>query len=137
MAASIVLLAGLMHQAGLWIDPAAASNQPFYACGALATALRTGLWRRATRRQQVVCDIAESFALFTCVALIGAVASYPQPAASRGMVDPVLARLDAAMEFDWVRWYCVVPAHPALQVGERIACQSIYWTPAALLGGFA
>ena len=137
MAVSMIVLAGLMHQAGLSLNPAAASNEPFYACGALAIGLRVGLRRRATRRQRFVGDIAESFAVFTAIALIGAVASYPAAAESRGLVDPGLVRLDTAMGFNWVSWYRITAAHPALQVAGRFAYQSIYWTPAVILGAFA
>lgn len=137
VSASLVVLATLMHEAGLWIDPAAASDRPYYACGALAVGLCIGLRRRATRTQRMVRDVAESYALFTLIALIGAVASYPQAAASHGFVDPVLARADAAIGFNWVAWYRVVAEHPALQWAGRAAYQSIYWTPALILGLFA
>lgn len=137
LGASVLLLAVLMHAQGLWIDPRAASDLPYYACGALAIGLSIGLRRRVTRVQRVVRDVAEFYALFTLIALIGAVASYPQAAASRGFVDPVLARADAALGFDWVAWYRMVAAHPLLQVAGRAAYESIYWTPALILGVFA
>jgi hypothetical protein len=135
--ASVLVLAVLMHQAGLAIDPSAASNLPYDACGALAVGLCVGLRRRATRVQQVVRDTAEYYALFTLIGLVGAVASYPDAATSHGFVDATLARADAAVGFDWVGWYRVVAEHPVLQVAGRLAYESIYWTPVAILGAFA
>jgi len=137
LGASVLVLAVLMHEAGLAIDPTAAGDLPFYACGALAIGLCLGLRRRATRLQQVVHDTAEYYAVFTLIGLLGTVGSYPDAANTHGFVDATLARADAAVGFDWVAWYRVVVAHPALQLAGRLAYESIYWTPVVILGAFA
>lgn len=137
VAASFVGLGLLMRHAGLAIDPAAWSLLPFYLCGALAAGLCFALRRPATARGRLLRDLAEYLALATLIALLGAVASYPAAAMTRGTVDPALARADAALGFDWIAWYRTVAAHPALQLAGRLAYHSIYVTPAAILAWFA
>ncbi len=75
--------------------------------------------------------------MFMAISLMGAIASYPEAAASTGYADPRLERIDQALHFDWLSWYRMVCAHPALQWCGRAAYCSIYATPAALLGWFA
>ena len=137
IAASAAALAWLMHHEGLWIDPLAAGNLPYYLAGTLALGLGIGLRDASTTAQRVIRDAAEYFALFTLIGLLGAVASYPEAAASRGFVDPALARIDALLGFDWIALYRLVAAHPVLQVAGRVAYETIYYTPVAILGAFA
>ena len=90
-----------------------------------------------TRAQRVARDMAEYVGLFAAISLIGAVASYPDAAQSLGFDDPALARIDGALHFDWVAWYAVVAAHPLLQWAGAIVYQSIFLSPAILLGHYA
>lgn len=135
--ASLCVVTALMHVAGLRIDPSSPSLWPFYACGGVATGLCVGFRKRARPHHRVVRDLAEYLALATLIALVGALASYPDAAVTHGFIDPALARADAALGFNWVAWYTVVAAHPALQLAGRTAYDSIYWTPAAILAFFA
>lgn len=135
--AGVGAIALLMYREGLYIDPRAFSLIPFYCCGALAIGLCVGLRDAARREHRLVRDLAEYWALGTLIAVVGAVASYPAAAATHGFVDPALARADAALGFDWLAWYRVVADHPMLQVAGRIAYDSIFWMPAAILAAFA
>ncbi len=136
-AVGVMTVAMSLYRAGLAIDPAAPSAWPFYICFALAIGLCVS-WRDGTTRgQRLARDLAEYLSLGTLIAVAGAVASYPAAAETRGFVDPLLARADAALGFDWLAWYRLVAAHPVLQVGGRIAYDSIFWMPAAILIAFA
>ena len=99
--------------------------------------LRVALREPATRAQRVGRDAAEYVGLFAAISLIGAVASYPDAAQSTGFADPALARIDGALGFDWIGWYEVVAAHPLLQWAGAIVYQSIFLSPAILLGHYA
>ncbi len=79
----------------------------------------------------------EYVGLFILICLLGAVASYPAAAASAGFVDPSLLRIDRLLHFNWIGWYDVVSAHPALQALGTAAYLSIYVTPAVLFCYFA
>jgi hypothetical protein len=135
--ASMVVLAVLMHAAGLSIDPLAAGNRPFCIAGAVALMLRLGAWRLPWRHGRALAQGAEYYALFTIVALAGAVASYPIAALTHGFHDAALQRIDAALGFHWLAWYETVAAHPWLQRIGVVVYRSIYLTPAILLGHFA
>jgi membrane-associated phospholipid phosphatase len=71
------------------------------------------------------------------VCLVGVLASYPVAAGTNGFDDYALARSDRLLRFDWISWYDFVAAHPWLQWAEGIAYQSIFVSPAILLGYFA
>jgi membrane-associated phospholipid phosphatase len=75
--------------------------------------------------------------LFAIICLFGALASYPVAADTSGFDDFALARADRLLRFNWISWYDFVAAHPLLQLAESIAYQSIFVTPAILLGYFA
>ena len=130
-------VATLMYRAGLVIDPTAWSILPFYACAILVIGLCAGLRNGRARWQRLMRDLAEYLGLATLIALVGALASYPDAAGTRGFVDPVLARADAAIGFDWLAWYRLVATHPVLQVAGRVAYDSIFWMPALILAAFA
>lgn len=134
VAASLVVVALLLHAAGLSIAPSSRGNLPYLLCGGLALALRLTAVRLPWRHGQVVADIAEFYALFTLIALIGAVASYPIAALTHGFHDAALQRIDMAIGFDWLAWYRTTAAHPWLQALGLGAYRSIYLTPAVLLG---
>lgn len=134
VALGLALTALLLHAAGLSIAPTSAGNLPYAVCGGLALAVRLTAARLPWRRGRAIADIAEFYALFTLIALIGAVASYPIAALTRGFHDAGLQRIDAALGFDWLAWYRAVAAHPVLQTLGLGAYRSIYLTPAILLG---
>ena len=88
-------------------------------------------------RWRVARDLAEYVGLFGAFAMIGAVASYPDAAASSGSVDMLLEHADQLLHFDWVSLYLLTSRHPCLQVVGAIAYQSIYFVPAVLFLQFA
>jgi hypothetical protein len=137
MIGSGVALALLMRHAGLTIDPLSAGNLPYVVCGTLALALRLWAGRLPWRHGVALANGAEYYALFTLIALIGAVASYPIAALTSGFHDATLQRIDESLGFDWLAWYRAVADHPLLQHAGLIAYRSIYATPAVLLGYFA
>lgn len=130
---SLVVLSVLMHFARLHIDPLRASNLPYYAAGLVAAALRFALPRTSWRHAEAVARFSEYAALFTLISLMGATASYPVAALTHGYADVALQRMDMAMGFDWLTWYRLVAAHPALQFLGTVAYRSIYVTPVLLL----
>jgi membrane-associated phospholipid phosphatase len=71
------------------------------------------------------------------ITLMGATATYPLSANSHGFVDHWLERIDASLRFNWIAWYDLVAAHRSLQLLGTFAYQSIFVTPAILLGYFA
>ncbi|CAN5517226.1 hypothetical protein BH09PSE4_BH09PSE4_01760 [soil metagenome] len=134
---SLAALALLMRLAQLTVLPWALHNAPFYLCGVAALGLHFGLRDATGRVARAIADGAQYIAILTLIVLLGAVASYPMAAESHGFSDAALQRVDLALHFDWLGWYRLVAAHPMLQEAGRIAYQSIYLTPALLLGYFA
>ena len=106
--------------------------------GVAVTVLVAFAFRRPSgRRQRMARDLAEYVGLFGMTCMIGAVASYPDAAASSGYVDRALERADRTLHFDWIGMYQIVADHPLLQVIGAAAYQSIYITPAVLFGYYA
>jgi hypothetical protein len=136
----IASLAGafvLLGRADLTVKIWTWSNVPYLIAAAIVVALRTGYLAPSRRHARTLRDCAGYYAIFAAIALVGAVASYPIAALTHGYADPTLARTDAALGFHWIAWYQVVANHRILQL-LGIACyESIYLTPAALLGWFA
>jgi membrane-associated phospholipid phosphatase len=87
--------------------------------------------------QRIARDMAEYFGIFTLMTLTGALASYPVSAMTSGFVDEGLERADAILHFDWIAWYNLVAEHRSLQIIGTAFYQSIYASPAILLGWFA
>lgn len=137
LAASAIVLTVLMRRAGLTIDPYSHSNIPYLAAGLFALALRVTSASLPWRHARAIGACAEYYALFTFMALMGAVASYPLSGLTHGYHDAALQRVDDALRFDWLACYRTVAAHPTLQVAGIVAYRSIYLTPAVLLGYFA
>ena len=137
MILSLAMLTVMMHVAGLSIDPYDADNMPFYVSGVVLLALRFGLRDRPWRHARAVADCAEYYGVFTMLALMGAVASYPVAALTHGFHDAALQRIDALLHFDWLAWYRLVAATPILQTLGLAAYRSIYLTPAILFATFA
>nr|WP_299913840.1 phosphatase PAP2 family protein [Sphingomonas bacterium] len=134
---SLVALTALMAWEQLRIDPWAASTLSLSAVAALAGVVLYTRRRPDTRAQQIARDISEYVGLFALICLMGATATYPLSAGSHGFVDPWLQRTDALLHFNWLALYDLVAAHRSLQLLGTIAYQSIYVTPALLLGYFA
>lgn len=135
--AAVAACALLLWMAGLSIDPFAHSNIPFYAILAIAPLVRAWCLRDGRRWSIVAAHVVEYYTLFMAMALIGAISSYPVAAMSQGFADAGLQRVDELLQFDWLAWYRLVAAHRSLQLLGIIAYQSIFLTPALLLGWFA
>ena len=117
-----------------WRSPGAI---PYYVSCTLAAGLRFGLARSPRPLWRRVAHCAEYYIVFMLIGLLGAVGSYPVSAMTRGFYDPALQAIDEALHFDWLAWYALVCDHPTLQVAGRLAYQSIYYSPALILGYFA
>ena len=117
IAASTILLALLLAWTGLRVELTAADTLPYYAAGATAITLRIGTRRTVRPLLSRLGRCAEYYALFTFMALLGAIASYPVAAASHGFVDAGLARIDTLLHFDWLRWYRAV-RRPSLAAAD-------------------
>ncbi len=137
MILSLAMLTVMMHVAGLSIAPYDADNMPFYVSGVVLLALRFALRDRPWRHARAVADCAEYYGVFTLLALMGAVASYPVAALTHGFHDAALQRIDALLHFDWLVWYRLVVETPVLQTLGLAAYRSIYLTPAILFATFA
>ncbi len=134
LAFSILCVGALLWDAGMTINPRTPSSLIFSAFAALALGLRYAMRAPASPAQRVARDLSESVGLFTGIALLGAVATYPLAADTRGSIDPLLQQIDVALRFDWLAWYRAVAAHRTLQVLGTAAYQSIFVTPALILG---
>ncbi|RZL55913.1 MAG: PAP2 family protein [Sphingomonas sp.] len=135
--AGLVATAWLLHRAELGVALWSRSNLPFALAAVCVVAVRSHVVPRGWRHAAALRDGAGYYAVFTLIALTGAVASYPLAALTHGYADQTLQRIDVALGFDWLAWYRLVADHRALQI-LGIACYgSIYLTPAILLGWFA
>ncbi|MEO7689509.1 MAG: phosphatase PAP2 family protein [Sphingomonas sp.] len=134
---SLIVLIAMMAWEHLRIDPLAVAPMAFASIAALLVTTAYVYRRPANRVQRIARDISEYFGLFTLIALIGATATYPLSAGSHGFVDPALQQIDALLRFNWIAWYDVVAAHRSLQLLGTAAYQSIFVSPAILLGYFA
>ncbi|MFW2853397.1 phosphatase PAP2 family protein [Sphingomonas sp. TX0543] len=82
-------------------------------------------------------DAAEYYGLFVSICIVGALAAYPISGMSSGFVDAALQQIDDAIGFEWLAWYRFVTEHTAIQWSERVAYETIFLSPAVLLGYFA
>ena len=137
LVASLIASLALLARAGLRVTGDGHVALALTLGGVLVLALRSRRVTRGWRHAEALRDGAGYYALFTAIALVGAVTSYPIAAATHGYADATLQRIDAALGFDWLAWYRAVAAHPVLQVLGTACYQSIYVTPAILLGWFA
>jgi len=135
--ASLLALLALMTRAHLELDPRNLIDRLFGAIAVAAIVARIVLRRPRTRGQRIARDAIDHVGLFALICLVGALASYPVAANTQGFDDFALARSDRLLRFDWIRWYDVVAAHPWLQFAGTVAYQSIFVTPAILLGYYA
>lgn len=134
---SLAALTLLMHVAGLRLAVESAGFAKFALVFAVLVAIRWAYREPVTRWQRVAGDIAEYAGISTAISLMGAVASYPVAAFSHGYADAWLQRADEALRFDWLAWYRVTAAHPALQLLGRAAYETIYLSPTILVLQYA
>ena len=137
IAASLLVVFALMTHAQLELDPHNPTDRLFALIAAAGLVARIVLRRPRTRGQYIARDAIDHVGLFALICLVGALASYPVAANTSGYQDFVLERSDRLLRFDWISWYDFVAAHPWLQFAESLAYQSIFVTPAILLGYFA
>lgn len=137
LAISTLCVAMMMAWAGLTINFLKPSNlAPVFLLVTLAI-IRKTTYNSNVKRYQIIGDFAEYFALFAFISLLGATATYPAAAATRGFVDPLLHRMDEFLHFNWLFWYQLVVEYPLLQSLGRLSYASIYLSPAILLATFA
>lgn len=79
----------------------------------------------------------ELSAVFSAICMGGALLSYVVAALSSGYVDPLLARWDEALGFDWVAAYQFTAAHPAVQLAGRWAYATIFLSPLLVIAGLS
>jgi hypothetical protein len=137
VAASAFACLGLMLRAGLSLDLFKPGNLTFLLAGTAALGVRRLSRQFGSRHASALADCVEYYTLFAIVCLTGAVASYPIAALTHGYADPALLRIDAAFHFNWLDWYQAVARHRALQIAGITVYESIYLSPAILLGWFA
>lgn len=136
-ALSVLCVAALLYDDAITIDPWAPSTLLFGAAFATLGAIRFATRDAPTNAQRIARDLSESVGLFMGVGLLGAVATYPLAADTRGSVDAMLQQIDVALHFNWLAWYDLVVAHRSLQILGTAAYQSIFVTPALILGHYA
>jgi hypothetical protein len=133
----LVLLSLMMEYEQLEIALFAPATLLFGMAFAAMGAMRYVLRNPTSHGQRISRDMAEYYGLFITIALTGALASYPVSAMTSGYVDTGLERADAILHFDWLAWYGLVADHRSLQIVGTAFYQSIYASPAILLGWFA
>jgi len=119
------------------ISPLAAGTATIIAAAAVTLAIRYTLRAAMAGWPRAIRDFSEYIGLFGAICLLGAMASYPIAAINHGFADARLAAIDQELRFNWIAWYDVVAAHPALQWVGRCVYDSIFVTPVILLGYFA
>jgi membrane-associated phospholipid phosphatase len=137
IAASLLVVLALMTHAQLELDPDNLIDRLFAVVAVVGVVARIMLRRPQTRVRRIARDAIDHIGLFALICLVGALASYPVAADTHGFEDFALARTDRLLRFNWISWYDVVAAHPWLQLAETIAYQTIFVSPALLLGYFA
>jgi len=135
--ASLVAVLALMTRAQLELDPRNLTDRLFAVAAVVGIIARIALRRPSTRKHRIARDAIDHVGLFALICLVGALASYPVAANTRGFEDFALERSDRLLRFNWISWYDFVAAHPWLQFVESLAYQSIFVSPAILLGYFA
>jgi hypothetical protein len=137
LACSCLIVGVMMRRAGIGVSIV---NSGFilsiFALTVLA-GLRIVAHRPATLGQYRLRDFSEHMFLFVITCLLGVFATYPAAAATVGFTDPMLARMDNALHFDWIAMYRVVLEYPMLRTASSIAYSMIYVSPIILMAAFA
>ena len=128
---------GLMIHNRLTITPHDWGFPALVALCALLTGLRVWARDEATLCQSRCRDFGEHGLLLIAICTLGGVASYEAAGDTTGFVDPLLARLDGWLHFDWLSWYTMVVRHPLLQYLGAAAYGTIYVSPWAVVGWLA
>ena len=131
---SVASVAALLFDADMTIDPRTMVTWLLAGVLLVLGATRYVLRDPASAAQRVARDLTESLGLFIGIAVLGATATYPLAADTQGTIDPFLQAVDGMLHFDWIAWYHVVAAHRSLQLLGTAAYQSIFVTPALILG---
>ena len=87
--------------------------------------------------QRRIRDFSENMLIFLAISFLGVIASYPAAAATRGFSDPMLARMDRLLHFDWIAWYLATSGYPTLRLASTAAYSAIYFTPIVLMAYYA
>lgn len=135
--AGLILLVMMMEYERLSIPLLAPATLLFALAFAALGTVRHVFRNPTSHRQRIARDMAEYYGIFTVITLTGALASYPVSAMTTGFADEGLQRADELMHFDWLAWYSLVAEHRSLQIIGTAFYQSIYASPAILLGWFA
>lgn len=135
--AGLVLLTLMMEYERLSIALLSPATLIFGLAFAAMGIVRHALRNPTSHGQRIARDMAEYYGIFTIITLTGALASYPVSAMTSGFADEGLQRADAILHFDWLAWYSLVAEHRSLQIIGTAFYQSIYASPAILLGWFA
>jgi hypothetical protein len=104
---------------------------------ALAVLAAVSLFYRFVRRNDRLADLTLYSALLIVAALSCVVATYVAARHAPGFYDPQLAAFDAALGFDWRRWFAAVARHPVLDVVLLAAYTSMLPQLVATIGYFA
>ena len=137
LAGSLLIVIAMMGWADLSMDFLKASNAKYLLALTLLASIRYAMRDQASGRPRIARDFAEYVGFFLFISLLGATATYPAAAATSGFADAALARIDAALGFEWMDWYRLVVANPWLQTAGSLAYANIYMSPVLLLGGLA
>jgi len=137
LAGSLLIVIAMMGWADLGMDFLKASNAKYLLALTLLAAFCYAMRDQASGRPRIARDFAEYVGFFLFISLLGATATYPAAAATSGFADAALARIDAALGFEWIDWYRLVVANPWLQTAGSLAYANIYMSPVLLLGGLA
>ncbi|PZU11746.1 phosphatase PAP2 family protein [Sphingomonas sp.] len=134
---SLVAFIWLMVWTNETVSPLATGTGTICAAAVIIVAVRYGFRDAASGWPRAARDFSEYVGLFGAICLLGAMASYPIATINHGFADARLAAIDHELRFDWIAWYDMVAAHPSLQWLGRGVYDSIFVTPAILLGYFA
>ncbi|WP_037502727.1 phosphatase PAP2 family protein [Sphingomonas jaspsi] len=101
---------------------------------ALLSALRPWLNRPLQRR---MVEAIELMAMFSLLATLTCIATYPLATLGAALADPWLAAADSLIGFDWLAGYRAVADRPWLQLISTICYQFIFLIPLVLFVSLA
>jgi hypothetical protein len=134
---SLIAFIVLMLWTNETVSPLASGTAGIGVAAMAILAVRYAFRDSVTGWPRIARDFSEYVGLFGAICLLGAMASYPIAAINHGYADARLAAIDHHLRFNWLAWYEMVAAHPSLQLLGRAVYNSIFVTPAILLGYFA
>ena len=137
LGASLIAFLSLLAFTRETISPLASGSAAILLASGVIVAVRYAVRDAEAGWPRIARDFSEYIGLFGAICLLGAMASYPIAAMNHGFADARLEAIDRGLRFDWIAWYDMVAAHPGLQLVGRSVYDSIFVTPAILLGYFA